>query len=294
MSEDMRADGAAREESFPSEGPVDVAVSVRLGSVEVRALDAPGVRLELRPGSQQSWELGLGGPRGRIDRERWAELARRALAETEIAWSEQARRLVVSRPRARGVRTVPLTLVLEVPQGSRMVGSRTGAASLHVSGALGSLDAATGSGSVTVGHVDGDVNVKTGSGDLRLDSVGGRLRARTGSGDVEAASLEGRAAVTSGSGDIRLGIVCADAAARTGRGGIAVAEARSGRLSLATGSGDVRVGIPPGVAAELDIVSGSGGARSELPLRDGPSPGSAAVRVRARTGSGAALVTTAA
>jgi hypothetical protein len=55
----------------------------------------------------------------------------------------------------------------------------------------------------------------------------------------------------------------------------------------------LRVGIHPGVMAELDVSSGSGRARSDLPVGGPPAEGATALRVRARTGSGDALVTAA-
>jgi DUF4097 and DUF4098 domain-containing protein YvlB len=84
--------------------------------------------------------------------------------------------------------------------------------------------------------------------------------------------------------------VGADLAARTGNGGVTVEDVTAGRLDLATGSGDIQVGLHDGVAAEVDLVSGSGSARSELDVTSRPVPGVTAVRVRARTGSGDAVV----
>ena len=51
------------------------------------------------------------------------------------------------------------------------------------------------------------------------------------------------------------------------------------------------VGIHPGVLAEIDVSSGSGQARSELPFGAPPADGSARLRVRGRTGSGDAVIT---
>jgi hypothetical protein len=72
-----------------------------------------------------------------------------------------------------------------------------------------------------------------------------------------------------------------------------VVDASAGGLELTTGSGQLRVGIHSGVLAELDVSSGSGRAHSDLPVGGSPSQGEAALRVRARTGSGDALVTAA-
>ncbi len=96
-----------------------------------------------------------------------------------------------------------------------------------------------------------------------------------------------------GSGDVRLGAVTHDMSARTGSGDLTVVDASAGGLELTTGSGQLRVGIHPGVRAELDVSSGSGHARSDLPVGGPPAEGDVSLRVRARTGSGDALVTAA-
>jgi DUF4097 and DUF4098 domain-containing protein YvlB len=99
--------------------------------------------------------------------------------------------------------------------------------------------------------------------------------------------------VQTGSGDVRLGAVKHDMNARTGSGDLTVVDAWAGGLDLTTGSGQLRVGIHSGVLAELDVSSGSGQARSDLPVGGPPAEGGAPLRIRARTGSGDALVTAA-
>jgi DUF4097 and DUF4098 domain-containing protein YvlB len=99
--------------------------------------------------------------------------------------------------------------------------------------------------------------------------------------------------VQTGSGDVRLGSVARDLSARTGSGDLTVVDASAGGLELTTGSGQLRVGIHTGVLAELDVSSGSGRAHSDLPVGGPPSEGGVTLRVRARTGSGDALVTAA-
>jgi hypothetical protein len=99
--------------------------------------------------------------------------------------------------------------------------------------------------------------------------------------------------VETGSGDVRLGAVNHDLTARSGSGDLTVSDACAGGLELTTGSGQLRIGIHQGVLAELDVSSGFGQARSDLPVGGPPAEGNAGLRVRARTGSGDALVTAA-
>ena len=104
---------------------------------------------------------------------------------------------------------------------------------------------------------------------MKLGRVTGRLKARLGSGELEAATIEGEGAtVATGRGDVWLGAVSCDTQVRTGNGRVVVADVAGGTISLASGSGDLRVGVHPGVAAELDVVSGSGEVRTELDVSD--------------------------
>ena len=119
----------------------------------------------------------------------------------------------------------------------------------------------------------------------------GRLRCRAGSSDIEVASIEGEASSQSGTATCGWRRTVGRPRARTGKGNVVVAEAAGGRLDLATGSGDLSVAVRPGVIAEIDMVSGSGQARSELEVADVPPPDAPSVRVRARTGRGDAVVT---
>jgi len=65
-----------------------------------------------------------------------------------------------------------------------------------------------------------------------------------------------------------------------------------GSIKVTTGSGDVRIAVHAGAAAELDVRSGSGRARSELTVSDtAPSGATTALHIHGRTGSGNVLVT---
>jgi len=263
-----------RSESFDCPGPADLDLRVNVGRIDVRVADVPQVRVD----------VSVEDPNASADR------AAGALEDVQITFSEASRRLVLRTPRER-LRRTRLGVVVETPARSRLA-ARVHAGSVTASGVLSGFDATAGSGDVVADQVDGDADVRTGSGDVRLGPVTGRLRTRSGSGSIDVASITGdEATLATGSGDVRLGIVSSDLTMRTGSGSLTIAEAAQGRLNLATGSGDVRVAIRPGVAAELDLVSGSGRARSDLDVFDQRPAGSPSVIVRARTGSGDAVVT---
>jgi DUF4097 and DUF4098 domain-containing protein YvlB len=273
----MTAESQTRTESFPCDGPADVDIRIRGGRIAVRATDTPCIRVEISSAEQAST----------LD-----DADIRALSETQVTFTEPGRKLVIRRPRSP--RHAGIAVVVDVPLHSRLNASAH-RGSISVSGTLSGLEAATGGGPIAVDEVEGPVKVATGSGQITLGRVAGALRAHLGSGDFEATSIEGDGAnVATGSGDIRLGVVQCDVKVRTGHGAIVVDEAASGRISLATGAGDVRIGIRPGVAAELDVVSGSRQVRSELEVTDRVPADAPPARIRVRTGSGEAVVARAA
>jgi Putative adhesin len=295
-----------RKQDFECAGPVDISVELDSGRLDIqleKGAGGPGgvtVQVRADPTGQPPWTAGIAGLLNWLGEQsgstRPGELAAEAVRRTVIDFTGQ--RLTVRSPRDFPLRTVPLTIQLTVPSHSSIT-ARSGSADITIDGVAGRLDTSTGSGQVRAQPCTGETDVRTGSGDVRLGSVLGRLWVRTGSGKVEVISIGnaagdgGRGTVHTGSGDIRLGAVTHDVSARTGSGDVTVVDALSGGLELATGSGQLRVGIHSGVRAELDIRSGSGRARSDLPVGGPPAEGDIPLRVRARTGSGDALVTAA-
>lgn len=295
-----------RQQDFDGEGPIDVWVELDSGRLDIQFEDDsadPGrvaVQVRADPVSQPPWSAGIAGLLSWLGEQTGAarpgELAAEAVRHTAIDFT--GRRLAVRSPRDFPLRTVPLTIQVTAPAGSSIT-ARSGSADIAVDGVADRLDASTGSGQVRAQRCTGTVDVRTGSGDVRLGTVLDRLRVRTGSGEVDVASIAAAAGATgggtvqTGSGDVRLGAVRHDVSARTGSGDLTVVDACAGGLELTTGSGELRVGIHSGVRAELDVSSGSGQARSDLPVGGSPPEGDVHLRVRARTGSGDALVTAA-
>lgn len=311
MEHDDTDVSVVRQQDFRCEGAIDIRVELDSGRLDITLSEgleksaAPhGISVQIRPDptSQPLWNVGIGGLwtwlGGQTGTTPLGELAAEAVRRTVIDFTGQ--RLTVRTPREYPLRTVPLIIQANAPSGSS-ISARSGSADVAVTGVAASFDAATGSGQVRAQRCTGAAEIRTGSGDVWLGTVMGRLQVRTSSGQVDVISVEsaeGRGTVQTGSGDVRLGSVNLgalkhDVSARTGNGDLTVVDARAGGLELTTGSGQLRVGIHPGVLAELDISSGSGCARSDLPVGGPPAEGDVALRVRARTGSGDALVTAA-
>ncbi len=75
-------------------------------------------------------------------------------------------------------------------------------------------------------------------------------------------------------------------------GGVALdlRAASGGEVLFDTGAGSARVGVVEGTTVQLDLTSGMGELRCDLPLEDGPPKAGADLRLRLRTGSGDVVV----
>ncbi|MFP5023394.1 DUF4097 family beta strand repeat-containing protein [Pseudonocardia phyllosphaerae] len=313
-----------RRERFDSPGPAELEISVGSGRVRIDLVEttdpasgAVTVEVSADRAAAQPWSRGLGGlldwigssmsgaptgadsgddqpPRGfepivGASWERSGDPAQAAVDATTVDWSDAGRRLVVRAPEDPTLGAVPLHVTVSAPAGSRPA-VRTGAAPVELTGRSGWTAIRTGSGAARLPEVDGDVDVTTGSGGIDLGACTGRATLRAGTGAVEAGSLAGSSRIRTGSGDIRVGELAADLEVRTGSGDVVIADAVSGDVRVSTGSGGVRVGVHSGVAAELDLSTGSGRARSELDVRGDTPQTAPALKLSGRTGSGDVLV----
>jgi hypothetical protein len=298
----VSGDEPARTETFDADGPLDLDISLTLGRVDVRLVDptaGTGAVVEVRhdTASQAPWAEGMATVLNWVT-ERFGEFGTElrgspAQAVRECRVEKTGNRLVVAASKALPLRNIPLAVTVTAPAGSQLK-IRAGSADVKTTGAAGRADVATGSGDVALERADGAVTVRTGSGAITLGPTLAGLQVRSGSGDVEASSVAGSATLATGTGAIWLGVVAGEVLARSGSGDMSVAEAASGSLELITGSGEVRVGIRSGIAAEVELSSGAGKVSSELDLATTPPEGDVPLRIRARTGSGDAVVTTAA
>lgn len=293
------------QQCFECAGPVEVTVELGAGRLDVQLsqeTDQTELTVQVRPdpAAGPPWNSGITGLLSWLGEQAGAiqpsDMAVEAAHRTVIDFT--GNRLTVRTPQDIPLRTVPLTITVNAPSGSSVI-AHSAAADITVDGVADRLDVSTGTGQVRAQRCTGPVDVRTGSGDVRLGTVLGTLRVRTGSGLVDVVSLDtvgslgNTGTVHTGTGNVRFGAVACDLTARTGRGDLLVVDASAGRLELNSGSGQLRVGIHAGVRAELDISSGTGTAHSELPVTGPPVDGTTELRVRGRTGSGDALVTTA-
>ncbi|KMS82420.1 DUF4097 family beta strand repeat-containing protein [Prauserella rugosa] len=274
--------------------PAEVDVDIPFGSVTLLLGDGPfSVTVRHDPQAHLPWTDSVTSLLNWVgERFGAAELAgtpAEAVAQCRI--EAGGGRIVVRGPGSLPLHAVPLGVTVHAPEGSS-VRVRAAAGPITVDGTCGGADLSTGSGAVRLGDADGAVTVRAGGGDVTAGTLRGGLQLR-GTGEVAVGGLAAPSAVSTSDGDVRIGEVSGDVLVRTSSGHVTVENVASGAIDATTGSGTIRVGIGSGVAAEIDLSSGSGRAVSELDVSDMAPDRDVPVSVRARTGVGDAIVTSA-
>ncbi|WP_216216322.1 DUF4097 family beta strand repeat-containing protein [Amycolatopsis aidingensis] len=299
------ADGEelVRNHTFDTDGPLELDISLTVGRVDIRLgkqedeqAGATPALVEVRhaPGAEDSWLTGVSSLLSWVGEQFGQQLGTDmgggpadAVQQTRV--EQTGNRLVVRGPKPLPLRNIPLAVTVHAPAGSALQ-VRSGAAAVEVTGAAGRVDVSSGSGEVSVERADGPATMRSGTGAIRLGPALSGLHLRTGSGDVEVASLGGSATLATGTGAVWLGACAGEVQVRSGGGGLSVADAASGSLELITGSGDIRIGLRQGVLAEVSLSSGSGRVSSELEVTEQPAERTETLNIRARTGSGNAVL----
>lgn len=243
------------EHRFHTPEPVEVAVKIPAGDIEVETVDGDEsvVTLEGPDKVLEHTTVELQG-RKLVVEYRGKHGHGITISIGDFAWSNNGK----------------LRVRITVPHGSAATLANA-AADMQLRGQFASLDTKTASGDLVVsGDVAGNADLKTVSGDVRLQNVGGDLEVKSVSGDLRADSVGGSVTVKSVSGDVR------------------VESVNSGTVTVQSVSGDIEVGIAPGTNLDVDAGSVSGDLASEVPLGSDPAAGGAGptVVVRGRTVSG--------
>jgi hypothetical protein len=256
---------------FPLAGPINLSVRLGHGSLTVRtAPDLTEATVELTPAASSEdlvdrITVEMAGPTLTVHAPRPG-----GLADLIAPW------------RSRGDSGV--AIVVTVPIGTALK-IATFSASVTVEGRSGGADVATGSGRIRIEEVDGDLLLRYGSAESSVDRVTGSATVRSGTGNARFGEILGDLQSGCGSGRLEVGAVRGDVRSRAGSGE-ALLNAVYGDVDLASGSGPMSIGLPAGVPVRLDVNTGSGKVRSDLPIEDQPTTRKGAITVRARTGSG--------
>jgi hypothetical protein len=257
--------------TFPLTGAINLNVRVMQGSVLVTARDditEATVRLTPRDPSSdllQRTVVEMSGPTLTIATPRQGG----GLAEMLIGWRRDRERLDAE---------------IVVPTGTATK-ITTGTAAITVKGRVGGADVSTGSADIVLDTVDGDLRLRYGSSTATTAEVTGAVTVRSGSGNASFGTVGGNLQAGFGSGDLNVDVARGGVRSRTGSGDASIG-AVHGDVDIAAGAGKVTIGLPAGISAKLEVTTGSGRVKSELPIEQTESGNGKAITIRARTGSG--------
>jgi hypothetical protein len=262
--------------------PIDLAITLPVGAIEVVASDRPDTVVTVSPTN----------PTKAVDR--------RGADETVVSFDGE--RLTVAGPKPRISFIGPtesIDVKIELPTSSRLTadismgGVRTtgslGATRIKAVGGFvdlgstGDLWVRAGHGNATVEAADGSAEITADHGQIRLGSVTGDAVLKASHGSIAVGAAGGDLDAKLSYGDLEVAAARASVSAKTAYGSIQLGEVSSGSIDVESGYGQVTVGVRPGVLAWLDLSSKEGRVRSELESDSAPTESEQTVAVRART-----------
>ncbi len=255
---------------FPISGPIDLVVRLGHGRINVTACDdLVEAIVRLSPGDHQS------------------DILERITVEM------QGSTLVVAGPRQGGWADLiggwrrshdRVDTEIEVPAGTPLKMASASEA-ITVNGCCGDTDIATSAPRISLERVAGNLRLRYGHGDGRIASVTGSVQLNAAGGSAHFGEVGGALRCKFGSGELSAEVVRGDFHVRAGTASARLG-AVYGNVDLAFGTGPVDIGLPAGVAARIDITSGTGDVHTDLPIEEAPASAERTITIRARTGSG--------
>lgn len=268
--------------TYSTPSPIDLAVDVQVGAIEVVAADRSDTVVTVSPTSPTK------------------EADRRGAAETTVDFD--GRRLTVITPKPRFTVVGPKESVdvrVELPTGSRLTAEiafgsarttgRLGATRIKALGggahvdATGDLWVRAGHGNVSGVAADGVVEVVADHGSIRLGQVSGNAVLKASHGSVHVEEAAGDLEANLSYGDLEVTRALGSVVAKTAYGSIRLDEVGAGSVEADSGYGEVSVGVRDGVPAWLDLASKNGRVRNELEADRAPDAAEQVVTVRVRT-----------
>jgi hypothetical protein len=274
---------------FPTPNPIDLAVELAVGRLDVIASDRDDTVVTVSP--------------------------TRPSAPADVRGAEQTRveldgdRLVVAGPRPRFSFIGPnesIDVRVELPAGSRLtadIGGRVTArgrlGATRVKGALGGVEIDTagdlwvrsGHGSLDVTAAEGTVELIADHGQIRVGSVGGDAILKSSHGSISVGESRGDVDAKLSYGEFEIARALAGVTVKTAYGSIRIGEVSSGSVQVNSGYGQIDIGIRAGVAVWLDAASRDGRLRNELDADPAAAASEDSVAVRARTTYGDITIT---
>jgi DUF4097 and DUF4098 domain-containing protein YvlB len=268
--------------TYKTPTPIDLAITVPVGRIEVFATDRSDTVVTVSPTN----------PDKPVDR--------RGAEETKITFDGQ--RLTVAGPKPRFSIVGPyesIDVLVEVPNGSRLTADIS-VGGLRTTGRLGAtrIKAMTGSveledtgdlwlraghGSVVAGTVNGGAEITADHGHIRIGAIAGDAILKASHGGVQVGETGGELEAKLSYGDLEIAKVLASVTAKTAYGSVQLGEVSSGSIQVESGYGQITIGVRPGVPAWLDLSSKDGRVRNELESDRAADQAEQSVAVRART-----------
>ena len=272
--------------AFPTPEPIDLAVNLQVGDIDVIASDRTDAVVTVSPSS----------PDKAADR--------RAAEATRVEFD--GARLTVVGPKPKFSLFGPSESVdvsVELPAGSRFT-AESAVGSVRTEGRLGAtrIKATTGTveldttgdlwlraghGNATAGTVGGSAEITADHGQIRIDTIAGDAVLKASHGSIRIGETNGGVEANLSYGDLDIDRATSSVLAKTAYGAITVNEASDGVIDLESSYGKLTVGVAEGIPAWLDLSSKEGRVRNHLDenlLPDSTTGDHVAVRARAKFG----------
>ncbi|WP_415975932.1 DUF4097 family beta strand repeat-containing protein [Rhodococcus sp. 077-4] len=267
---------------FATPKPIDLAVDLQVGSIEVVATERVDTVVAVTPTNASK------------------AVDRKGADNTKIDFDGERLTIIGPRPRISLFGpTESVEVKVELPRGSRL-SIEVAAGSLRTVGDLGAVRVKSSTGPVELdttgdlwmraGH--GNATVDTALGNIDITADHGQIRVGTVVGDATLKASHGSITVReSGTeldaklsyGDLEVGRALGGVTAKTAYGSITLHQVDSGAIDVESGYGQITVGVRRGVPAWLDLSSKDGHVRNELTPEGAPEETEESVAVRART-----------
>ena len=267
---------------YDTPGPIDLAINLQVGGIEVVAGDRTDAVVTVTPTN----------PAKAVDR--------RGTEETKVDFDGQRISIVGPRPRLSWFGpSESVDVKVELPAGSRLTVEIAGGAlrtigrlgSTRIKSSMGLLELDTtgdlwlraGHGNATVGTAEGGIEITADHGQIRVGTVTGDAILKASHGTIWVGESGGDLDAKLSYGDLEITRALASVAAKTAYGAIHLREVSGGSIQVESGYGQVTIGVRPGVPAWLDLSSKDGRVRNQLEGDRAPDESERTVAVRART-----------
>jgi DUF4097 and DUF4098 domain-containing protein YvlB len=271
--------------TFPTPDPIDLAINLQVGRIDVVAGDAGETVVTVSPTNPGK------------------EIDRRAAEATKV--DLDGRRLTITGPKPRFSIIGPTESVdvrVELPAGSRLsaeiaVGGvcttgTLGATRVKASMGVVELDTTgdlwvrAGHGGATVRRAEGSVEITADHGQIQVGTVTGDALLKASHGAISIGEAGGDVEAKLSYGDLQITTALGSVAAKTAYGRVQLHEVSSGAIQVESAYGELTIGVRAGVPAWLDLATKLGHVRNELEGDRAPEPSEQTVSVRARTEGG--------